>query len=201
VYFGTGKSVLKKWETQIGTPSKQVLVLVSPDGIALEGKPTTWEELPGLLEKLNDRPQTVLAFAFTTDQMNLATYYDVQRRLHEFAKKYGFKYVSDTGIHRQGADARPKPLDLGKEKITFWASQGKVHMHTDAGDLEMEKLAMTVANVGNDARLRTLEALVADGKVHVTVEGIGEMFSDRVTLSGDGKLQATGGVQLETTKP
>jgi beta-lactamase regulating signal transducer with metallopeptidase domain len=90
LYFGSGESLYKT--------GASVLILVSPTGISFEGEATTWEALPALLEKVPDRPGTILAFALTSDQMTVAKYREAFAHVAELGTKFHFRYVSDTGI-------------------------------------------------------------------------------------------------------
>jgi hypothetical protein len=79
-------------------PAKSLTIMVSPTGISLDGKPTTWDDLPALLEKVPDRPNTFLALARTTDDMTIADYQKALAKITALASQLHFKYASDAGL-------------------------------------------------------------------------------------------------------
>ncbi len=66
--------------------------------LSFQGQPTTWEELPALLEKVPNRPQTVLEYAVSSDQIPLPQYNEFRGRVARLAKDFRFEYASDVGI-------------------------------------------------------------------------------------------------------
>ena len=172
LYFGSAESLLKKsspmtiidrvGQTKASRPS--VLVLVSPNGIFFEGNATTWEALPALLEKVSDRPGTILAFALTSDQMTVAKYHEAFAHVSELAAKFHFRYVSDTGIKAaEGAPAGTQPAagfdPYGKTIIVV--HNGKVQMQFQDGKILFEA----------DKFIRDGNSIVGEGGVVVTKPG------------------------------
>jgi beta-lactamase regulating signal transducer with metallopeptidase domain/protein involved in polysaccharide export with SLBB domain len=75
-------------------PEKFVQLVVGKDGITFEGKPVTWEQLPGVVEKLQDRGDTVLEISAGSEDVTVGRYFDAQGRAGNLVHKYGFKYLS-----------------------------------------------------------------------------------------------------------
>jgi hypothetical protein len=61
--------------------------------------------LPTLLEKVPDRPQTVLQFAVTSQDIENQD--DMAGRLGELRNRYGFEYLSTIGVYPLGAKGGP----------------------------------------------------------------------------------------------
>ena len=148
-YFGTGETVwnaenqAKFWKAA-GRPavgkSLSVQVLVSPTDISFHGKQTTWEELAGLLEKVPDRENTVLAMALTTDQMTVKVRNEAFAKLAELSKKYGFRYLSDTGVHAESAGpARTQPAETTQPAVID-VHDGKVRVRIGDKTIETDSI-------------------------------------------------------------
>ncbi len=75
-----------------------VTVIVSPTGLTFEGATTTWDRLPGLLEKIPNRPHTILALKLASRDMTLAQHEEALSRITVLARQYNFRNASDTGI-------------------------------------------------------------------------------------------------------
>lgn len=75
-------------------PEKFVQLIVGKDGITFQGKPMTWEQLPGVMEKLQDREDTVLEISADSQDVTVGRYFDAQSRAGNLVHKYGFKYLS-----------------------------------------------------------------------------------------------------------
>jgi len=97
-----------KNEAEPGGESKSVQYYVrfvlGTHTMTFEGKPTSLEDLPMLLEKVPNRPNTVLEFA-TTERMT-----EKERKDHpaynvafSLCQQYDFKYFSNIGKHRIGS--------------------------------------------------------------------------------------------------
>jgi hypothetical protein len=94
-----------------GTPQKSpvirhfVRIVVSKDAMTFEGKPTTWDELLTLLEKVPDRSHTVLQLAWASDQLTLAEFNPSEYHASTMVKQFGFEYLSRIGLHPLGSKA------------------------------------------------------------------------------------------------
>ena len=82
-----------------------VLIVVGKDALTFEGKATTWDELPSLLEKVPDRGHTVLDIAMASDQLTVAVADAAQGRASHMVQQFGFEYLSYIGIHPLGTTA------------------------------------------------------------------------------------------------
>jgi beta-lactamase regulating signal transducer with metallopeptidase domain len=76
-----------------------VRIVAGESGLTFQGKRTTWDALPELLEKVPDRPHTVLEFAIDTDEITLRRLNEEQARGKALAEKFGFQYFSYMGVH------------------------------------------------------------------------------------------------------
>jgi hypothetical protein len=79
-----------------------VRIVVGKESMTFEGKETTWQELPALLEKVPDRQQTVLEVAKASDDLS-SEQRDMIRRAIPLSQRFGFEYVSDIGVHPLGS--------------------------------------------------------------------------------------------------
>ena len=76
---------------------------MGPDQMTFEGQPVTWEQLPALLEKVPNRPQTVFQIATTSQDIeNRSDWADIRGRLISLSGQYGFEYTSLIGVHPLG---------------------------------------------------------------------------------------------------
>ena len=203
LYFGTGESVEPKESVKRARPPT-VTVLVSPDGISFEGKGTTWEDLPGLLEKVEDRPNKVLAFAFTSDTMPIRDFYSTMMRVLKLKDEFHFKYMSDQGIKpaAHGGAMLPMPdgvgngmlviLDMSGTSVCF-VRGGKVHLETGKQVLEGESVSIIVP-VKGDERGKSAVVDVQDGKVRLRAGDGSVLIGDRIEVSTDGQMTAKGGI-------
>jgi type II secretion system protein G len=82
-----------------------VTLVVSKDRMTFEGKATTWEELPGLLEKVADRRQTVLNIARAPGEMTASQWDEARGRALKLVERLGFHHLSDIGVHPLGSEA------------------------------------------------------------------------------------------------
>jgi hypothetical protein len=76
-----------------------VALVVSANGLTFQGQPTTIDKLPGLLQAVPDRVNTVLELAYASDDVTMGRFSEVQNRASELATEYGFAYLSLTGQH------------------------------------------------------------------------------------------------------
>ena len=89
--------------TQVGMRGRRfVRLVVGKDRMTLEGKDVTMESLPTALEAVPDRPQTVLEFAVTGDDVPASRVVEATALAVAAAREYGFEYFSDTGTHPLG---------------------------------------------------------------------------------------------------
>jgi hypothetical protein len=91
-------------------PRYFVRLVVDKDRMTLEGQETTWEELPGLMEKIPNRAQTVLEFAMPSDQTPGQRHHPDLVRAVRLADRLGFEYLSDVGEHPLGSKGSPAQL-------------------------------------------------------------------------------------------
>jgi len=95
-------------------PARQrhfVTLVIGGDKMTFEGQEVTWEQLPALLEKVPNRPQTVLQLAMTSQDIeNRDNWNDALRRLGELHHRYGFEYPSLIGVHPLGTKGGPSQL-------------------------------------------------------------------------------------------
>lgn len=71
--------------------------------LTFEGIKTSWEDLPELLKKVPDRPNTVLEFATSGNDLTIAQAEALQSRVIGASQPFGFKYVSNIGNHPMGS--------------------------------------------------------------------------------------------------
>ncbi len=204
-YFRTGDSVLKNGgvEDRVGSgnANPKVLIVVSPTEISFEGKPTTWEELPKLLEKVSDRENTILAFKMATDQMTIAEFNNASYRFSQLAEQFHFRYASYTGVaeHEKGPATRPGARnDSGAaeevalkpgEKTILFVHDGKIRMQSGTLALEAESLKVLVPpdvkgkenTVMIDTQARDLRLRDSDGTV---------LVASRIEISSRGQVTA-----------
>ncbi|MCX7018806.1 MAG: HEAT repeat domain-containing protein [Candidatus Sumerlaeota bacterium] len=92
-------------QTKDETPPKHWVrvVLDANDALTFEGQETTLDALPSLLEKVPDRPNTVLTLSVTSDDMRLAQVRPVTNKLADLVKKLSFKYLSEIENHPAGS--------------------------------------------------------------------------------------------------
>jgi len=95
-------------------PARQrhfVTLVIGEEKMTFEGQEVTWEQLPALLEKVSNRPQTVLQLAMTSQDIeNHEDWNEAIRRLGELHHRYGFEYPSLIGVHPLGTKGGPSQL-------------------------------------------------------------------------------------------
>lgn len=84
-----------------------VLLVVGKDKLTFEGRPTTWEELPKLLEQVPNRPSTVFATAVATDEMTIREQNNASSRASAIGREFDFEYLSDVGVKPLGSKGDP----------------------------------------------------------------------------------------------
>jgi beta-lactamase regulating signal transducer with metallopeptidase domain len=80
-----------------------VQIVIGKDKMTFEGEDTTWEALAKLLEKVPNRQQTVLQLAMASDQMTVGEFFEAQARASDLARRFGFEYLSNNGVHPLGS--------------------------------------------------------------------------------------------------
>jgi len=93
-------------------PSEQrtrhfVAVVVGIDSLNFQGKRTTFDELPMLLEQVPDREHTVLELAYYDGDVTIRRFNEVQFQLMELVTQFGFEYLSMTGEHPASYTGKP----------------------------------------------------------------------------------------------
>ncbi|MBP7049607.1 MAG: hypothetical protein KBE65_01185 [Phycisphaerae bacterium] len=89
-------------------PRHFATVVVGEGKMTFQGQEATWEQLPALLDKVPERPQTVLQFAVTSQGMENRD--DTVGRLGELCRRYGFEYLSFIGVHPLGTKGGPSQV-------------------------------------------------------------------------------------------
>jgi hypothetical protein len=84
-----------------------VRLVVDKDDMTFEGQKTNWEDLSALLEKVPNRGQTVLEIAVASDQLTLKQQQDGVTQAGAIAKRLGFEYSSQIGVHPLGSKGPP----------------------------------------------------------------------------------------------
>ncbi len=84
-------------------PRHFVQIVVGKEKTTFQGQETTWEELPGLLEKVPHREHTVLAVAIASADMKGQPLKQAILRAMLLEQRFGFEYVSDVGVHPLGS--------------------------------------------------------------------------------------------------
>ncbi|MBN2291662.1 MAG: PEGA domain-containing protein [Pirellulales bacterium] len=87
-----------------------VRLVIGKDRMTFEGKDVTWEELPGLLEKVPEKNQTVLELALATDEISIKRENDSKGKAVVLAHQFGFKYLSYIGVHPLGSKGSPSQI-------------------------------------------------------------------------------------------
>ena len=81
-----------------------VMLVVGEDGMTFQGKQTTWQQLPSLLEKVPNRGKTAFCVAVTDPSAYRGTKRrELMSRAHRACKPFGFEGLSFIGRHPLGA--------------------------------------------------------------------------------------------------
>ncbi|MCW5555760.1 MAG: serine/threonine protein kinase [Verrucomicrobiae bacterium] len=106
-----------------------VRLVADKTALTFEGQPASWGNLGALLANVPDRKNTVLEFAFTSDQITVAQQNEWFQKATALARQHGFEYASFIGIHLLGSkgtsssSARSVPsltqAKLGEFKVTL----------------------------------------------------------------------------------
>ncbi|MDB6034992.1 MAG: peptidase BlaR1 [Verrucomicrobiales bacterium] len=78
-----------------------VQVVVGTNSITFEGKETTWEELPLLLSRVQNRNQRILELAVNTDTLTLRQLNEAQAGVDRLRGESGFREMRYVGVHTQ----------------------------------------------------------------------------------------------------
>ncbi len=81
-------------------------VIQDEETMTFEGAPVKPDELPWLLEKVPNRPQTVLEVGYSSE-ISVKLRNECVSRATVFAKQFGFKYASDIGEQKLGSKGSP----------------------------------------------------------------------------------------------
>jgi hypothetical protein len=84
-----------------------VRLVVGEDHMTFEGKDTTWEELPKLLQKVPNREHTALEVAIPSDEVTLQHKSSAVGRAERLARQSEFEYLSFIGVHPLGSKGSP----------------------------------------------------------------------------------------------
>jgi beta-lactamase regulating signal transducer with metallopeptidase domain len=89
-----------------------VALVVGVDGLTFRGQPTTIDKLPGLLQAVPDRTNTVLELAYASGEVTMSRFGEVQDRASELATQCGFAYLSLSGQHPADYKGSPDQMIL-----------------------------------------------------------------------------------------
>ncbi len=159
-----------------------VMIVVGKNDMTFEGQAVTWEQLPGLLEKVPDPNHTVLTLAVASDETTLAEKNQSVGRVSALQKQFGFEYFSYVGVHPLGSKGEPShhilegklqfdkelpvQLQAGTQKepglikcewIRFEKSQGLVKAKLHANVLSWPKAKWEFRVLLRDSRDRSLK--------------------------------------------
>jgi hypothetical protein len=84
-----------------------VKLVVGEDGMTFEGKDTTWDTLPQLLEQIPNRKHTALCLAMASDGVTAMQKEEARTRLGRLVREHGFEYLSLVGTHPLGSKGGP----------------------------------------------------------------------------------------------
>jgi beta-lactamase regulating signal transducer with metallopeptidase domain len=84
-----------------------VRVVFDAKRMTFEGKDTTLDQLPSLLEKVPDRRHTVLELAIATEDMTVGQLEKTKSNAAILAELSGFEYLSYIGVHPIGSSGSP----------------------------------------------------------------------------------------------
>jgi beta-lactamase regulating signal transducer with metallopeptidase domain len=84
-----------------------VAVVVGIDSLAFQGQPTRIDQLPTLLQSVPDRGHTVLELAYSSGDVTMRRFNEVQSQLMELVTQFGFEYLSMTGEHPSSYKGKP----------------------------------------------------------------------------------------------
>ncbi len=91
-----------------------VRLVVGQDTMTFEGRKTSWEELPKLLEKVPNRQHMVLEIARPSDEVTIARRNQDVARAGQLARKFEFEYLSEIGVHPLGSKGT-RPSDAARK--------------------------------------------------------------------------------------
>jgi hypothetical protein len=89
---------------------------VSSDKLTFEGRPTSWDTLPALLEEVPHREHTVLSFAANFGEMEKSERNQTIARVVDLAQTFDFAHASYVGIHPLGSRGDPQQLATAKDR-------------------------------------------------------------------------------------
>jgi hypothetical protein len=92
-------------------PRYFVRLVVGRESMTFEGQETSWEELPALMEKVPNRAETVLEFAMPSRELIAQRRSQDSGRAGKLVRRFGFEYLSLTGVHPLGTKGSPAQLE------------------------------------------------------------------------------------------
>jgi len=108
VHVIPGRKAAPSPESTSGRQRPGVTLVVGPDQMTFEGQPVTWEQLPALLEKVPNRPQTVFQIATASQDIEDRVYWPaVDACLTLLSHRCGFQHTSRIGVHPLGTKSGP----------------------------------------------------------------------------------------------
>lgn len=109
-----GRQPKKSSDSREAGPTRQrhfVTLVIGEEKMTFQGQEVTWEQLPALLEKVPNRPQTVLQVAVTSEDLERREDWNkTLDRVGQLHHRYGFEYPSLIGVHPLGTKGGPSQL-------------------------------------------------------------------------------------------
>jgi tRNA A-37 threonylcarbamoyl transferase component Bud32 len=96
-------NALAQGAAEAPTLRKFVRLVVAANQMTFEGQLVTWDTVRPLLERVPDRPHTVLELAIPSNDITLQQHSEWISRGGELARQYGFEYPSFIGVHPLGS--------------------------------------------------------------------------------------------------
>jgi hypothetical protein len=102
-------------------PRHSVTLVIDAKKMTFQGQEVTWDTLPGLLEKVEDRRFTVFCIGHVDDDPDTLRAFEAARaRASELREEFDFEYLSLVGTQPFGAKGAPThyiPADAKAQKI------------------------------------------------------------------------------------
>ncbi len=110
--YKMGQPGLKRSQESESQP-QSVRLVISESKMSFEGLSLTWEELPGLLEKVINPEQTIFELAVTTKKIPFDRFGTAKEQAQELVDAHGFQSLKYIGVRKLGSkggsDGRGQP--------------------------------------------------------------------------------------------